>query len=71
MPGGVHPPASIIASWPKPNYVNPESQGNGLIVISLLFGILTTVLVSLRLAARILIIRSPGLDDILIVLGLV
>lgn len=71
MPGGTHPPLSVIASWPKPNYVNPESQGKGLIVVSLLFGIVATTLVSLRLVARIWIIRQPGLDDLLIVLGLV
>ena len=71
MPGGPHPPASIVASWPKSNYVNPESHGDGLIVVSVLFAIVTTAVVSLRLVARILVIRSPGLDDVLIILGLV
>lgn len=63
-------PASVIASWPPPNYVNPESRGPGLEIICILFSVLATALVTARLYARVVITRAPGWDDLLIVLGL-
>jgi hypothetical protein len=71
MPGGPHPPLPVILSWPAPNYLNPESQGIAIIVVSLLLASLATVLVVLRITTRVLIIRHTGADDFLIVLGLV
>jgi hypothetical protein len=71
MPGGPHPPLAVILSWPAPNYVNPESQGNALVVVSLLLASLATVLVVLRISTRVWIIRHPGADDFFVVLGLV
>jgi hypothetical protein len=71
MPGGVHPPLDVILSWPTSNYVNPDTEGPGLIIICIVFGSVTTVLITLRLWARIFIIRQPGLDDLFVVLGYV
>lgn len=71
MPGGVHPPLDVIFSWPKPNYAHPESAGNGIVVVSLFLTSVATTLVSLRLYSRICLIHQPGLDDMLIVVGLV
>ena len=71
MPGGFHPPPSVIASWPEPNYVDPEARGKGLIVTSGIFGISAFLVVVARLAVRIRIHRRLGLDDYFLTLGLV
>jgi hypothetical protein len=71
MPCGVRPPFSVILSWPKSNYDDPESQGDGIVAVSLFLAITAAILVSLRLYTRIFLIRQPGLDDVLIILGLV
>jgi hypothetical protein len=71
MSGGVHPPISVILSWPTPNYVNPDTEGPGLIIVCIIFSTITTVLVALRLWARLFLIRQPGLDDLFVVIGYV
>lgn len=69
MAGGRNPPAEVIASWPKPNYVNPESHGNGLLIGSIFLLVITTVVVLLRLWIRVFVVRHPGLDDVLITIS--
>ncbi|KAK2768742.1 hypothetical protein FQN54_000598 [Arachnomyces sp. PD_36] len=49
MPGGFHPPPSVIASWPTPNYVDPETKGKGLFAISLILCIAAILAVGARL----------------------
>ncbi|KIX01242.1 uncharacterized protein Z518_08967 [Rhinocladiella mackenziei CBS 650.93] len=66
----LHPPPSIIASWPKPNYVNPENRGSALVYISIILSILGIATVTARIYSRLFITRAPGLDDLLIVLAL-
>jgi hypothetical protein len=57
----------IVASWPEPNYVDPETRGNGIIVASILFGLLGTIATALRLYTRLFITRTFGLDDAFII----
>jgi hypothetical protein len=71
MPGGFHPPPSVIATWPAPNYVNPESKGNQLLVVSSVFAILAIAVVLARLWVRVKIQRNAGIDDLFIFLALV
>lgn len=71
MPGGTDPPLNVILSWPKPNYVNPETRGDGIVIYSYISASIATILVCLRLYARIFLLRKPGLDDVLVVVGLV
>lgn len=71
MPGGFHPTLKVIASWPKPNYVDPETQGRELFAISISLSFIATVVVILRLLVRIRIQRQVGPDDLLLTLGLV
>ncbi|KAK8088805.1 hypothetical protein PG997_003766 [Apiospora hydei] len=61
------PPPSVIASWPKPNYANPESQGPAGVGIGSTFVALVTIVLLLRLYTRRWISKGFGLDDILIV----
>ncbi|KAL8663169.1 MAG: hypothetical protein Q9202_004101 [Teloschistes flavicans] len=59
----MHPTKEIIASWPKPNYVNPETRGPALTVVNIVFIILVVLVVALRFYTRLRITRSFGLDD--------
>lgn len=71
MPGGFHPPLSVIKSWPKPNYIDPPAKGHELVAISLSLGILATVAVAARIWVRVKIQKNPGLDDLFLVLSIV
>ena len=71
MPGGVHPPLSVIGSWPQPNYRNPETEGNRLTITTIVLGVIAILVVAARLYARIVLLGNPGWDDFLIVLALV
>jgi hypothetical protein len=72
MPGGYHPPPSVLASWPAPNYVDPPlfSLSNPVVTIAIL-GIVSVVVVGARMVARFKIQRNAGLDDWLMLAALV
>ncbi|KAF2100237.1 hypothetical protein NA57DRAFT_64878 [Rhizodiscina lignyota] len=42
------PPPAVIATWPKPNYVHPQTRGPALLVVALIFMSLAIVCVALR-----------------------
>lgn len=71
MPGGKNPPLSVIKSWPKPNYVNPETTGPASEIVSVFLSVLVTLVLVARLWARFIVIRQPGHDDYIITLGTV
>ncbi|KAJ5908420.1 hypothetical protein N7495_001102 [Penicillium taxi] len=58
------------ADLPEPNYVNPATQGNGLLIVNIVGICLAFLAVSLRLYTRYRITCTLGFDDALIVLGL-
>ncbi|KAK2734681.1 hypothetical protein FQN55_002544 [Onygenales sp. PD_40] len=58
-----NPPPEEIAKWPRPNYVNPESQGQLMPIIGIIFVVLSVVVVALRLWVRVHMKRAAGLDD--------
>jgi hypothetical protein len=60
------PPLSVIIGWPTPNYVDPEKRSSGEFAIGAIFFALATVVVFLRLYARLFIRRWFGLDDFFI-----
>jgi hypothetical protein len=59
----------LVAEWPKPNYINPETRGPALYIINGLFFTLATFAIVIRLYARIFVRRWFGLDDFLILLA--
>lgn len=60
--GGIHPPISVIASWPHPNYVNPEERGLATpIALAVVMGITFLVFVA-RIWARVIVSKSAGID---------
>jgi hypothetical protein len=63
--------SSVAASWPAPNYANPETRGPaGKIIGSTLISLVTVVII-LRTYTRQFISKSFGLDDTLILLSYV
>ncbi|PGH31228.1 hypothetical protein GX50_06013 [[Emmonsia] crescens] len=64
-------PPEIRATWPTPNYDNPETRGPGLIITVLLFHIIGSTMVALRCYTRTRITFSFGIDDIWILLTII
>ncbi|KAF2802468.1 uncharacterized protein BDZ99DRAFT_337144, partial [Mytilinidion resinicola] len=59
-----HLPATTPPSGVKANFDHPDSIAYQVIALSLPFTCTATVVVLLRMYTRILIVRSPGLDDL-------
>jgi hypothetical protein len=62
-----HP--ELLANWPKPNYVNPETRGPALYYINSTFFGLATIAIAIRLYGRVFVRRWFGLDDTLVILA--
>jgi hypothetical protein len=65
------PPPEVIAHWPMPNYTDPHTRGPALLVINLAFIAICTIMVALRMYARVIVVRWFGWDDIFILFALV
>jgi hypothetical protein len=65
------PPPAVIASWPPPNYIDPETRGPSLLIVNSVFLALSLAALAGRLWARLVILRAPGLDDLLITVAIV
>jgi hypothetical protein len=70
MPGGAHPPPSVIFTW-SPNYVNPEKRGWMFPAIIIAVYLPTLIAVFFRLLARFVYLRNAGLDDLFIIIAVV
>ena len=64
-------PPEVIASWPAPNYINPQTRGNALVIINSVLISIVFVVICLRLYVRLYIKRWFGSDDALILLAFV
>ncbi|KAJ4984950.1 hypothetical protein SVAN01_09556 [Stagonosporopsis vannaccii] len=71
MPGGIHAPIEEILRWPRPNYTNPTTRPNTILVLSCICGPVTFAMLMARLWVRIFHQRNPGWDDWLVVAGTV
>ena len=60
-----------VESWPTPNYINPQTRGDSVLIIHGTLYSLVVVVVGLRIYTRICISRSFGLDDMFILLAMV
>jgi hypothetical protein len=61
----------VILTWPTPNYDNPPTRGEALVIVNSLLIALVVIVVGLRMYTRLTIKRWFGLDDIFILLALV
>ncbi|RMZ92295.1 hypothetical protein DV736_g464, partial [Chaetothyriales sp. CBS 134916] len=66
----LHPPSTVVLSWPKPNYTYPETRGPALFYVCIVLSAIAIVVVSTRLYGRLVLARAPGWDDALIVVAL-
>lgn len=60
------PPLQVVAGWPPPNFVDPETRGPALVITNVILIVLVLIAVALRYYARAKITRSFGIDDIFI-----
>ncbi|KAF9699265.1 hypothetical protein EKO04_003181 [Ascochyta lentis] len=64
------PPIEVILTWPTPNYANPVTRGDALLVVNSIFIALVVITVGLRMYTRLIIKRWFGIDDVFILLAL-
>lgn len=65
------PPAWVIAAWPEPNYVDPETHGYGNVILNIVLYVALCCLISLRIWTRTRLRASFGADDIMILFAMV
>lgn len=66
----LHPPLSVVLTWPIPNYTNPVTRGPGGVVLTAVLVSLLLMAVLARFYTRLRITRSYGPDDTLIAIAL-
>lgn len=64
-------PPEVRATWPKPNYSNPESRRGALLGVEIVLLFITVLVMALRMYTRKVIRKSVGLDDWLMTLATV
>jgi len=64
-------PTDVLSSWPKPNYIDPETRGNSVIIITVFLLVTSLIVVVARLYTRAVIKKSFGFDDTFIALSMV
>ena len=69
MPG-LHPPLSVVATW-KPNFIDPEIGGRGVIAVVAVLLAICYAIVAMRLWARFYVAKNAGIDDALIIFNMV
>ena len=65
------PPAAVLATFPNPNYVNPETHGPALTIVNSVFLGLATIAIVLRVYTRLFVRKWFGWDDAFIILAYV
>jgi hypothetical protein len=60
----------VVASWPAPNYIDPEERGPGIVYCAVILASIGMLVVAARIYSRIFITRAPGIDDLLIVFAM-
>lgn len=67
MGGGIHPPLSVIGSWPPANLVDPVLRSNTNSIVIITFLVLAGLTIGARLWARGIIQRNLAFEDYLII----
>ncbi len=65
------PPPEVLATWPKPNYVDPVTRGPALVIVELTALSLSSIILGMRLYTRAYVTRNLGWDDWVMVAGAV
>jgi len=61
------PPPEVKATWPKPNYIDPETRGPALLIVELTVLPIALIVLVLRLYVRCIVLKNSGWDDWLMV----
>jgi hypothetical protein len=64
-------PPEVYASWPAPNYTNPQTRGPSVVIFNAVLISIVTFTVLLRLYVRAYMLRWLGIDDVFIIIALV
>ncbi|KAK8024950.1 hypothetical protein PG990_002773, partial [Apiospora arundinis] len=65
------PPLSVIATWPRPNYIDPPTRGPALIVTELTTLLVALICLALRLWIRVRQLHKAWWDDwVMVVAGI-
>ena len=65
------PPPEVVAAWPAPNLVNPETRGPAKDIVTIMLWALVSGVLILRLYTRRYISQRIGWDDVLITVAYV
>ncbi|TGO74759.1 hypothetical protein BELL_0258g00080 [Botrytis elliptica] len=65
------PPAWVIAAWPEPNYVDPETHGWGNVILNIVLYVVLCCFISLRIWTRTRLRASFGADDMMILFAMI
>ncbi|PVH93865.1 hypothetical protein DM02DRAFT_540645 [Periconia macrospinosa] len=57
------PSPEEIASWPAPNYVNPETRGSLVLGVNVTFSTLVVLFITVRFYSRVFMVKALGVDD--------
>lgn len=65
------PPASVRASWPAPNYIDPVTHGPANIIVNAILYPLVILVLLLRVYTRVRVSGSFAINDVLILVALI
>lgn len=65
------PPPEVMATWPTPNYDDPETRGPALLIVELTIMPIAVLSLLARLYVRFFKVQKSGLDDWLMVAAMV
>lgn len=63
------PPLEVLLTWPKPNYDNPVTRGNELVLITVILFPIAIGMVLLRVWTRLRLSKSFGADDVVLLIS--
>ncbi|KAF1995916.1 hypothetical protein P154DRAFT_331548 [Amniculicola lignicola CBS 123094] len=66
-----YPPPEVMKTWPKPNHVDPDTRGPGLMIVELTITPIAVICVLLRLWVRVAWLRKAWWDDWLMVIAMI
>jgi len=64
-------PLSVLKSWPKPNYIDPITRGNGNVILNVALYTVLFCFIGLRIFTRAHLKRIFGADDVFILLAMI
>ncbi|RAL65815.1 hypothetical protein DID88_005478 [Monilinia fructigena] len=65
------PSPQVLSTFPQPNYINPETRGPALLIITAIFLPIVYIVVGLRTFTRIYLSKHFGVDDIFLLIALI